>query len=146
MNTKPDIYSDNPVVTLEYMIAVMQAANDSNVQCRDSSWVGVGAVHNPWRLGKVSWNWHLYQYRISPDSRPKKTVPMERDDYPPVFWIRSPYSPAWHFLPFALSFENIGLIDADGSVFFKPLSYAAEHYQYSTDRVNFKPCTKEVAE
>jgi hypothetical protein len=143
MSTKPDIYSDNPVVTLEYMAAVIAAViagNKPQYAWRNRAyftWMDVEDVK------KMAWDWSTWAYRISPDSRPKKTVPMERDDYPPFFWIREIGSESDFtcYLVTTMKAKSISLYGANVAY-----GFIASNYQYSTDRKTWKPCTKGVAE
>lgn len=59
----PDIHSDNPVVDLPYMIAVMQAAADGKtVEFYDKQTPVLGWME----FDKPTWNWPNYIYRIAP--------------------------------------------------------------------------------
>lgn len=155
MNTKPDIYADNPVVTLEYMIAVMQAAKDGHpVQARNRVQGGVLQFFAPANmLPSISWNWTQWEFRIAPNSRPKKTVPMERDDYPPFFWLREKANPDSVHLCTGIvggwlkTVENLPSFDKNWlSIYAAAALNVADPRpcEYSTDRKTWKPCTKEV--
>lgn len=152
-----DIYSDNPKVTLEYMIAVMLAAKKGLcVQYRDSSWVGVTSVHNPWRSATTStWDWGRWQFRIAPNSRPKKTVPMECEDYPALFWVREKAKPSKQLLCTGICGSYLYFAQALPSFLSEDVTtYALSGLnvadprpcEYSIDRKEWKPCTKEVSE
>lgn len=136
-----DIYADNPEVTLEYMIAVMQAAKaGGTVQWKRTT----DALYGFWENTKCpNWDWLATKYRISPDFRPKKTVPMERDDYPPFFWLRK-MTPAFHSATHTFPFRiHLSGCEIDGQ--FIRFENLVGVYEYSTDRKTWLPCTKEVS-
>lgn len=154
MNTKPDIYADNPVVTRDYQILVMQNYITGFIDCR------VRGSSGPWQRcptlpcpNGTNWNWSGYDYRIAPDSRPKKTVPMERDDYPPFFWLREKANPDSMHLCTGIvggwlkTVENLPSFDKNWlSIYAAAALNVADPRpcEYSTDRKTWKPCTKEV--
>lgn len=89
-----DIYADRPVVTLDYQIAVMQAAREGKkieVCVRDSAFYCW--TDSNWHNGMgPCWNWSAYAYRVSPAGRPKKLVPWTYSTIPldRPLWLRPP--------------------------------------------------------
>lgn len=76
-------------------------------------------------------------YRIKPTP---KRVPLEMGDFPPVCWLRETVRPnhnslAGYYTPTAVNCRFWGDIS------YSDLSNA---YEYSSDRVNWKPCWKEI--
>lgn len=150
MNTV-DIYADNPEVTLEYMIAVMQAAKaGGTVQWKRTT----DALYGFWENTKCpNWDWLATKYRISPDSRPKKIVPMGRDDYPPVFWVRRKSQPDLQCLVTCINLgwvyfdRHLPGIGADATFYLlSGIDVALPRpCEYSVDRKTWLPCTKEVS-
>jgi hypothetical protein len=77
-----------------------------------------------------------------------KLVPLEADDIPPVCWLRT--SPEWHspdranHLVVVVTVSEI--IMAHGGLELMKVSYGTlkDGWEYSTDRKNWKPCSKEA--
>ncbi len=139
MKTKIDIYPDNPPDTLEYKVAVMTAAMDPKAIVEFKS---VNSTIWGWQTNDPAWNWLGTTYRISPKCRPRKTVPLEASDIPAVCWVRWPSHPHTHALV-------VGIFDKSIRIGNNTLDYdypylAMQEVEYSTDRVNWKPMSKEI--
>lgn len=141
MNT-PDIYNETSNPTLDFQIAVMQAARDGGrVLGRGKAFSHVYESSHP----PLLWDWVIWSYWISPPSKPKKIVPMERDDYPAFFILRCPHS-GKHKVPLAIGSAGIEVEMANT---IQTICFAAImnwKWEYSIDRKTWLPCTKEVAE
>lgn len=140
MKNQIDIYSDNPPDTLEYKVAVMTAALDPKalVMYRHVN----GAT---WWLATpsdVKWNWRIYQYRISPSCKPKKTVPLEASDLPAVCWVKFNKT-ADAMLVDSVSAKYFGVV---AKYCFNFTQAMLSGMEYSPDRVNWKPMSKEISE
>lgn len=96
----------------------------------------------PWTPvgGYVLSHWDKYDYRIKPQpAAGVKRVPLAMDDIPLMCWIRRKNDVVMQYLVDYIDFHGIGYFKA-----FIPYDQLMEHYDYSTDRVNWKPCYKEV--
>ena len=81
--------------TLKEKIEVMQAALDGktiqfrdlyfNGKLNDAAWSFGG---DEYTVQDMAWDWDEYDYRVKPQPPAKKTVAMQPEDYPPVFWVR----------------------------------------------------------
>lgn len=69
MNPEIDIYADNPVITLAYQIAVMQAMNTFTPPRLEGRYKPSGKWGSI--VGNSSWAWDLYAYRIDPTCKPQ---------------------------------------------------------------------------
>ncbi len=139
MNPQIDPYSGNvprqdPKLFAEYISEVTRLAADGGAVQVESE--------NGWTvLTKPSWSWSEVDYRISPTSKPKKTVCWRGpDDVPkvPVIWLR--YVNMLDFLLVVGVHPNILRYGQSGHIAYDELT----QYQYSTDRITWKPCTVEV--
>ena len=148
--------------SLKEKIEVMQAALDGKtIQFRDL-WSQGALNEGPWSHGcpanggpfaNMSWDWNEYDYRVEPQPPAKKTVAMQPEDYPPVFWVRRAGTRQCAlctginggFLEFtsviagfsgqnAITVHSLSGIDVGSP---RPC-------EYSVDRKTWLPCTKQV--
>ncbi len=75
--------------------------------------------------------------------KPKKIVPREAADYPAMFWVRLKDVIIIDSAHLVTSISENGVFTGAGG---NGVNWAslAEHYEYSADRKNWSPCTKEV--
>jgi len=132
--------------SLKEKIEVMQACLDGkHIQYRDQFLHGK-ENDGDWERsiigGDFSWNWDKYDYRVEPEPKVKRTVPLEVSDIPPVCWIRWIITPVYSELvvnvcPHGLKTYKSALLT---------WGYLAGACQYSTDLKTWLPCSKEVEE
>lgn len=89
----------------------------------------------------MAWNTELDIYRIKPS---KKKVPLVPSDLPAVCWLRADYRGSIQNAVVAVGdgFVRIILSDFYTDISFNDLK--DNNWQYSSDRVNWYPCWKEV--
>ena len=89
----------------------------------------------------IAWNTKLDIYRIKPS---KKRVPLTPGDLPAVCWLKADYRGSIQNAVVAVGdgFVRIMLAGSSTDIFFNDLMES--NWQYSSDRVNWYPCWKEV--
>lgn len=104
---------------------------------QESQWIGV------WKAGNASsfYHWHTRTRRPLPG--PAKVVPWDGpEDVPLNCWFRHKNSGNLYW---ASSIDCAGVFLSYGLAVHYRWVILAEAYDHSTDRINWKPCTKEVA-
>jgi len=87
------------------------------------------------------WNWSHCKYRIKPS---KKLVPLTPADIPPVCWLRTHTDFSRAYLVGLVAQLEVAITDYSRN---ERVSYDRlfeTHWEYSSDRVNWRPCCKEV--
>lgn len=128
--------------TLAEKIKVMQAALDGKpiqiLRFREIFW---SDIENP------IFDWEESDYRIKPGS---KVVPLKMSDIPPLCWLS--FSPMGTTKWLVNGIENANdharfQYCSNGELHMVSLiELAANHFYYSSDGINFKPCSKTIAE
>lgn len=123
-------------MTLDELIVVLQAAKAGKTI--EFEHIGRPTVWEQKLSSDTSWNLFVYNYRVKPEP---KRVPLEAKDIPPVCWIRDPNGFA-DTNRLVITVAPAGIVAADDY----RISYTTlmNRYEYSTDRVNWKPCWKEA--
>lgn len=104
-----------------------------------ASWIDVDAY-----LDGDSWDRRATAFRRKPE---KKYGPMTADDFPPVFWIRLGTADTQPALVVSLTPSALGYHpNVEGDIKLVEFSNLVDHWQYSTDRKEWKDCRKEVAQ
>ena len=134
--------------TLKEKIEVMQAALDgkpiefwSETKCQ---WM---------KTNPPAFQWADVDYRVQPQPPEKKLVAMQPEDYPPVFWVRRQNNPGARqvlcvsrfcgWLAFGGEIDDIG--DETTIHVLAGIDVANPRpCEWSVDRRNWAPCTKEV--
>lgn len=89
----------------------------------------------------MAWNTELDIYRIKPS---KKKVPLVPSDLPAVCWLKVGYRGSIQNAMVAVGDGFVRIMSDIGptDIFFNDLN--VDNWQYSTDRVTWYPCWKEV--
>lgn len=124
--------------TLAEMIAVMQAAQQGKViEIReinaDCAWIRANPHH---------WNWDDFEYRVMQEP---KRVPLEAKDIKPGMVFRRPgLQPDFWYAALTRNLTGIIVAEDDQLVFLTYERLEDDPWEYSTDGVNWKPCSKEA--
>ena len=146
--------------TLKEKIEVMQAALDGktiqfrdlyfNGKLNDAAWSFGG---DEYTVQDMAWDWDEYDYRVKPQPPAKKTVAMQPEDYPPVFWVRRAGTRKCAlctginggFLEFTSAIVGFSSQNAITVYSLSGIDVASPRpCEYSVDRKAWLPCTKEV--
>lgn len=123
--------------TLAEMIAVMQAAEQG--KAIESAYL----ASPDWKIATdPCWNWAAYNYRVALEP---KRVPLEAKDIKPGMVFRRPgLQPDFWYAALTRNLTGIIVAEDDQLVLLTYERLEDDPWEYSTDAVNWKPCSKEA--
>lgn len=102
-----------------------------------------------WKVAEYSGNngplWNFTEFDYRPKPEPKTRPWSKPSDVPLSCWVRRKHT-AWECLVVMVNHGRIAFIDGQATTIIAHEYEKLSEFDYSTDRINWNPCTCEVTE